>query len=746
MKPFMFIALLLCFLVPGPARSAPLQGVERLFAADYHVCARQVSGASVCWGLNYTGELGHGTTVSSASPVALVGLGGVAEKIDGGAGFSCAVTTSGSAKCWGSNGYGELGLGSPSFTPSLTPMTVIGLGSGVTAVATGQYHACALLVGGGVKCWGNGDSGRLGNGATAAQPSPVDVSGLTSGVASIAASNDFTCARMLTGTIKCWGDNAFDKLGSSGFVSSSIPVDVPSITGATAIALGSHHACALSGAGRLRCWGGNFVGQLGDGTLTNRPNAMNVTGFASGVASVSTGGSHSCALTAMGSVSCWGQNLSGQLGNPDNTIFTTPVAVAGLSSGVSEISLGFNFSCARANDATVRCWGANGTGSLGDGQFSSRVTPASVLGLGSASTLTAGDSHTCAVASGVLRCWGMNRHGELGTGNTISVVEPTPVSSVAASVTAAVTGYNFTCALTTAGAVLCWGNNQFGQLGDGTTTDRLFAAPVSGLDSGVTAIAAGTSHVCALASGAVKCWGRNVTGQLGDGNFNGYTASPVNTLGLPAGITRIVAGDGHTCALTAGGGAKCWGDNSFGQLGTGAPPNLAVPGDVFGLTSGVADIVAGAVHTCATTTSGAMRCWGRGAQGRLGTGNLDGQPTPANVVGMSSGVTSIAAGGLHTCAVRNGAVRCWGGNNQGGLGDGTQDSRMLPIPVIGLASGMASVYAGDRHSCARAVSGLVTCWGDDGSGQVGDGGRAPDQPTHVIDGDRLFASGFDPGM
>lgn len=746
MKPFIVIALFLSLLVSSPGRAEPLQGVDRLFAGDNHLCARVTGGATVCWGLNFSGELGNGTLINSPYPVAVAGLDGVASVIEGGAGFTCAATTAGSAKCWGANSSGQLGNGSIGFEPNFAPMTVSGLGSGVAAVTTGDSHACALLVGGGVKCWGNGASGQLGNSDTATQPSPVDVTGLSSGVASIAASENYTCARMIAGTVTCWGSNAFDKLGSTGFGFSSTPIDVPSIGGVNAIALGTHHACALSSGGRLRCWGGNFQGQLGDGTLTSRPTPLNVTGFANGVAAISTGGAHTCAVTSVGAMSCWGGNLSGELGNPDNSVQTTPIAVAGLSSGIAQISLGSNFSCARATDLTVRCWGYNGFGALGDGQFAFRRIPVDVVGLGSTSTLGLGETHSCAVGnSGLPLCWGQNRSGGLGNGNTISLTAPAPVSSVTSSVLAVVGGYEFSCALTVAGAVLCWGNNDYGQLGDGSTETRLVAVPVTGLGSGVSAISARRLHVCAIAAGAVKCWGRNASGQLGDGNFSAYSTVPVNTLNLPAGITRINAGEEHTCAVTAGGAAKCWGENTFGQLGTGVAGNSALAGDVIGLSSGVADIVASNTHTCARTVAGAMRCWGRGANGRLGIGTVDDQPFPVNVVGMTTGVTSIAAGGRHTCAVRNGAVSCWGANSQGLLGDGTLETRLLPTTVVGLGSGMAAVYAGDRHSCARSTSGMVKCWGNDDSGEIGDGGRDHSQPAAVINGDRLFASGFDPG-
>ena len=208
---------------------------------------------------------------------------------------------------------------------------------------------------------------------------------------------------------------------------------------------------------------------------------------------------------------------------------------------------------------------------------------------------------------------------------------PTPVSGLTSGMAAISAGGAHTCALTTAGGVLCWGWNYYGQLGDGTMMSKSTPAAVNGLAGGAAALGAGYVHTCALTTaGRALCWGSNDSGQLGDGTTRDKS-TPAAVIGLANGIAAISAGGNHTCALIAAGGALCWGNNDFGQLGDGTTRDKGTPTMVSGLASGVAAISAGGSHTCALTSAGGALCWGNNDSGQLGDGTMRDKSTPAAV-------------------------------------------------------------------------------------------------------------------
>jgi alpha-tubulin suppressor-like RCC1 family protein len=312
--------------------------------------------------------------------------------------------------------------------------------------------------------------------------------------------------------------------------------------------------------------------------------------------------------------------------------------------------------------------------------------PVYVAGLtGPASTISAGLSHSCTILeTGGAKCWGANGSGQLGDGTTTNRTMPVDVIGLSSGVSAIATGGGHTCALTAGGGIKCWGWNANGQLGDGTTTDRATPVDVVGLGSGVRAIAAGRYHTCAVTEDSgVKCWGFNAAGQLGDGTTTDR-ATPVDVARLGSGVVGVAAGDRHTCAVTAGGAALCWGANENGQLGDGTTTQHATPVSVSGLNSSVSAVAAGGCHTCALAGSGGVKCWGWNGYGQLGDGTTTGRTTPVDVLGLSVGAGAVTTGSYHTCAlVVGGEVRCWGYNQSGQLGDGSTQDRAIPVHVAG---------------------------------------------------------------
>jgi len=339
------------------------------------------------------------------------------------------------------------------------------------------------------------------------------------------------------------------------------------------------------------------------------------------------------------------------------------------------------------------------------------------------SALSFGTFYSCALFDfGAVKCWGDNSFSQLGDGTTTNSTTPVDVTGLSSGVATISSGYRHSCAVLDSGAVKCWGNNSWGQLGDGSTTDSTTPVEVTGLSSGVAAISSGSSHTCALLnSGAIRCWGHNVLGQLGDGSTTNRN-TPVDVTGLSSGVAAISLGNGHTCVLLISGAVKCWGFNISGQLGDGTTTSRNTPVDVIGLSSGVAAISSGSSHTCALLNSGAIRCWGYNISGRLGDGTTTNRNTPVDVIGLSSGVAAISAGNGHTCVVLiSGAVKCWGYNFFGQLGNVSNTSSSIPVDVFGLSSGVATVTLGGDHTCAILDSGAIKWWGRNNYGQYGDG-------------------------
>jgi alpha-tubulin suppressor-like RCC1 family protein len=348
---------------PPPAPSP----VTAIAAGGAHSCALKQNGTVACWGRNYEGQLGDGTTTNRPTPAPVTGLSGVTA-ITTGSTQSCALKQGGTVACWGSNYFGQLGDGTT--TDRLSPTAVVGL-SGVTAI-TGGSHSCALKQNGTVACWGWNAYGELGDGTTTDRWTPTPVTGLT-GVTAITAGIHHSCALKQDGTVACWGWNGHGELGDGTVTDRSMPTPVVGLTGVTAITASEENSCALKQNGTAACWGSNFYGQLGDGTTTNRVTPTVVVGLA-GVTAISS----SCALKQDATVACWGPNSSGQIGDGTTTDRLTPTAVVGLT-GATVISSSGSTACALAQDDSIACWGYNQDGQLGNGTTTNRSIPTAIV-------------------------------------------------------------------------------------------------------------------------------------------------------------------------------------------------------------------------------------------------------------------------------------------------------------------------------------------------------------------------------
>jgi len=366
-------------------------------------------------------------------------------------------------------------------------------------------------------------------------------------------------------------------------------------------------------------------------------------------------------------------------------------------------------------------------------------------------TISLGVNHTCLLKEdGQLLCWGGNENGQLGDGSTTNRSRPVQVTNMITGVTAVAAGWFHTCAVKE-GALYCWGEGWYGQLGIGGSTaesapDQNLPQLVTGMDSGVTAVAAGKHHTCAVQNGAAKCWGSNLAARLGIGSSTGAFATPQQVSGLTSGVRSLTAGRDHTCALMTDGTLRCWGSSFYGQLGRGNFTNSDTPVTVLasaGVTlTNVTTVVASSGNTCAVAgASNTGYCWGNYWNGKLGnnTSGSGGATYPQVVHRFSgdssplTGVIGLAAGrdrtnevdNDHHCALLNtGEVRCWGSNQYRKTGNNTTTSNWLrPITYgsTGPSLPAVAVGAGGDHTCVILADGGVQCVGRGDYGQMGVG-------------------------
>jgi alpha-tubulin suppressor-like RCC1 family protein len=384
---------------------------------------------------------------------------------------------------------------------------------------------------------------------------------------------------------------------------------------------------------------GTALGATGCGQDPMAPSDPEVRAALSTVATplsfaqVSTGTFHSCAVTTEGRAYCWGGNDKGQLGTGTtfiNVSRTTPIAVVG-GLRFRHVSVGYEHSCGITLDDRAYCWGLNFFGQLGNGtqgsDYFSVSRPAEVVGGRRYRQIRAGYSHTCAITlTDVAFCWGENNSGQLGDGTRTWRPRPVRVLSTRAWKQLSGGGAH-TCGVTRTDEVFCWGSNDQGQLGNGTTIGRTSPAPVSG-GRQFRQVEAGGQHTCALTTtNLAYCWGFNFNGALGDG-----TTTQRLTPGAVAGLRRfdnLSAGDLHTCGVTLTWRAFCWGRNESGQLGIGSTTNRLTPVPV-GPGIEFRAVIAGLFHSCGITTGKRAYCWGSG--GLLGDGTITPRLAPVAVL------------------------------------------------------------------------------------------------------------------
>jgi alpha-tubulin suppressor-like RCC1 family protein len=597
-------------------------------------------------------------------------------------------------------------------------------------VSSGDLSTCGIRTNNTLWCWGDDSRGQLGIGNYTGKPDPTQIAGTIWATVSVGVAH--ACATRTDGTLWCWGHNDEGEVGNGTVTAQPSPVQIGAgITTWSTVDAGSFHTCATRTDGTLWCWGFNQFGEVGIGSVVTPQTSPVQVGAATTWNGVSAGGYHTCATRTDGTLWCWGNNGNGQVGIGSVASPQSGPVQVGVLTTYTGVTAGYAGTCATRTGNTLWCWGNNAYGQLGIGNTTQQTSPAQVAGTTWASASTGGGSidvliHTCATRTdGTLWCWGNNQYGQLGLGTTTQQNSPVQVGALTtwSSVSA---GGAHTCAIR-GGMVWCWGKGAWGRLGQGTVRQTSTATQVGAVSAWATA-SSGTGHTCATRTdGTLWCWGDNASGQLGLSSItNQYAPTQV---GVVTTWLSVSTGSFHTCATRTNGTLWCWGNNAYGQLGLNSTISQAAPVQVGALTTW-RKVAAGQNHTCATKADNSLWCWGNNQYGQIGNGGVvSPQKLPVQVAGTTwNGVS----GGNSTCATKtDGTLWCWGLNVDGRLGIGNTTSQSSPVQVGAAITTWSTLSVGGGHACATRTDGTLWCWGLNTSGQVGIGSVVSPQTSPV---------------
>lgn len=683
-------------------------------AGAYHVIAVKSNGEVWAWGNNASEQLGGIAVDSSPIPVRVT-VSGVATAASAGGFHTLTLLNDGTVVAFGRNDEGQLGRS----VSTTAPGTVSGL-TDVIAVAAGGYHSLALKADGSVVAWGANWNGQLGDGTLISRNAPVQVTGLTDVIA-VAAGTDSSYALKSDGTVVAWGANYSTQLGDGSGIDRISPVQVSSLSGVIAIAAGWEHAVALKSDGTVWGWGLAFYGQLGNGSIVfgSVSQPVQMLDIEDAIA-IAAGSTHTVIVRSDHSMWACGDNYTGQLGNGEvwSMALIPFIEPSLLTSGIVQVSAGAYTTFALHDDGTLSAFGYNEFGQMGNGQSQGQPYPVQAYGQTYSKSVTAGAFHSV-----VLRLDGSVGWMGIYDINNLNIGGLSPdnqsfelkMQMGLANVTQVASGDNHTLALLANGETWAWGVGWDGELGDGNGDTSMSPVQSFGLTD-ITSVAAGGSTSGAVkADGSLWMWGLNDFGQLGDGTTTSrYT--PASVAGL-SGIMAAAIGGSHVIALKDDGSVLVWGDNTDERILSGGGPILSVPETVPGLSAVIA-VAAGDGFSLALKNNGTVLTWGINDNGQLGLGDYLLRSTPTIIPGLSN-VTEISAGAYHALArLQDGTVRAWGVNNLGQLGDGSFTWRPSPVAVSGL-SDVRSIKAAYFHSLAVKNDGSTWTWGNNGNEQLG---------------------------
>ena len=705
----------------APSINSPPTITYRRFSAvtgegNYAYGIDYSSGLIYSWGANSSGNLGdNNSTTNQSSPISVAG-GRSYSKFSSGGGdngsFSAIEGSTGRAYCWGSNIFGD--CGDNSSTARSSPVSVLG-GRSWSSISSGSNLTSAIEGStGNAYCWGFNINGQLGNNSTTSSSSPVSVVG---GLSFTQIVNATQASLGLTGgLVYGWGSNTSGQLGNNTVTACSSPVLGTFVASFNQISGSGSAAAGIEiSTGNVYCWGLNTNGQLGDGTVNSRSIPLKIPGTTSFSQIIMANGFALALEASTNKIWGWGYNGGFQLLNSTYYHQTSPVSVVGgrsFSKLTVTLTAGIGSALAiEGSTGNAYSWGNNSSkGQLGDGTASNRSSPVSVLGGRSYSSAIADTSNATFYAiegsTGNAYGWGNNALGALGDNATvsnksspISVVGGRSFSSIASAQGTAVALEGST------GNAYCWGAGANGTLGNNSVANQSSPVSVQGGRSFKTLSQNGTIVAIEATTGNAYCWGGNSSGQCGDGLTSTGRSSPVSVVGgrsFSSAVPGLVI-EGST------GHAYAWGANSLGQLGDGttnarSSPTSVIGGRSFSSVYGVNTI---GLQLAIEGSTGNAYAFGLGAGGYLGNNGITNQSSPVSVlggrsfkaifIGQASGTPSII--GIEGST---GLAYAWGNNATGQLGDGSFSNRSSPVSVLGGRS-----FNVINKTCINATSYLI---------------------------------------
>lgn len=677
-------------------------------AGGNHALAVRTDGTLWAWGYNSSGQLGDSTTTTRSSPVQ-VGTDTNWAGVAAGYSHSVALKTDGTLWAWGYNFDGQNGQGTSDSSSHATPQQ-IGSGTSWTSIVAGGYHSLAQRSDGTLWSWGNNSYGQIGNASTSNATSPVQTGSATNW-SSLSCGIYFTVGTRSDGTLWTWGQNTYGQAGDGTVIQRTLPMQMGADTDWQQAQAGGYHVLAKKTNGSIWAWGWNYYGQLGQGTidLISHGSTPAQVGTATNWTVLAPGNADNVATRSDGTLWAWGNDSDGGLGYLSRVL--QPVAAQ--FGPVAAASGGETHTAVIRADGTLWLFGSNGNGQLGIGasDTSQHPIPTQIQPGTQWTSVATGPLHTAAVRSdGTLWTWGYNNKGQLGDGTTTQRNSPVQVGTDTTWLRVSA-GYYFTVGLRTDGTLWAWGYNTDGQMGNGSASSTSQLQPVQiGTATDWAALACGWSHVLAIRqNGTLWAWGNNAYGQVGDGTTTTPRASPLQ-VGTSTQWRSIAAGQSHSIATQQDGTLWGWGYNGAGELGDGTYTSHSSPTQI-GTDSTWASVSSGSNHGYGIKQDGTLWIWGYNNYGQLGTGDTYSAGSVMQV-GTATGWGESFPAGSHTLVTtRDGSLWSCGFFARGTTGLAWRNEWVpdLVLPQLSPAQtlsflGPASVAVGGTVTLAATAS------------------------------------------